>query len=342
MMSTEAVLKGLGLGQNVATNLSPLVVFCIRDLTSMAAGVAFAAYEGRSLDVHAKQFRLLADIANNIGYALELAAPAWPNAFLTLVCLASLSRAITGVAGGATRAALTQHFARQGNAADVAAKEGSQETATTIVGMLLGLVLTTATSGRPLFTWLLFAVLTLLHVFANVKAVRALHLTSLNPTRTELLVEEFLRQGQVLRPEDLAATETLLVPPLRSLLLGDKLRFGARLHDMVAVTPGGRQTLLTRAKDMKYIVCLADGRAVVLLRVDADPADHLRAFVHGLVLRHYATCTRDCQEALDAHNWMHVQFQQFLQGLVDAGWDVKRVMLVTSPYTYQVVSRKED
>ncbi len=31
-----------------------------------------------------------------------------------------------GVAAGATRAALTQHFARTGNAADVAAKEGSQ------------------------------------------------------------------------------------------------------------------------------------------------------------------------------------------------------------------------
>lgn len=31
-----------------------------------------------------------------------------------------------GVAGGATRAALTQHFARAGNAADISAKEGSQ------------------------------------------------------------------------------------------------------------------------------------------------------------------------------------------------------------------------
>ena len=31
-----------------------------------------------------------------------------------------------GVAGGATRAALTQHFALRGNAADVSAKEGSQ------------------------------------------------------------------------------------------------------------------------------------------------------------------------------------------------------------------------
>lgn len=33
---------------------------------------------------------------------------------------------LAGVAGGATRAALTQHFALRGNAADVSAKEQSQ------------------------------------------------------------------------------------------------------------------------------------------------------------------------------------------------------------------------
>jgi hypothetical protein len=60
------------------------------------------------------------------GLALELASPLFPAAFLLLACLGSLARAVTGVAGGATRMALTQHFARRGNAADIAAKEGSQ------------------------------------------------------------------------------------------------------------------------------------------------------------------------------------------------------------------------
>lgn len=35
-------------------------------------------------------------------------------------------QAIVGVAGGATRAALTQHQARRNNMADVSAKDGSQ------------------------------------------------------------------------------------------------------------------------------------------------------------------------------------------------------------------------
>ncbi len=60
------------------------------------------------------------------GMALELASPLLPGAFLLLACLGSIARAVTGVAGGATRMALTQHFARRRNAADIAAKEGSQ------------------------------------------------------------------------------------------------------------------------------------------------------------------------------------------------------------------------
>jgi hypothetical protein len=58
--------------------------------------------------------------------AIELASPLFPQAFLLLACLGSVARAVTGVAGGATRTALTLHFARQRNAADISAKEGSQ------------------------------------------------------------------------------------------------------------------------------------------------------------------------------------------------------------------------
>ena len=43
-----------------------------------------------------------------------------------MACLGSVARAITGVAGGSTRAALTLHFAKRNNAADISAKEGTR------------------------------------------------------------------------------------------------------------------------------------------------------------------------------------------------------------------------
>ena len=66
------------------------------------------------LDSYAKQWRLFADVANDAGMTLELLAGQFgPSAFLVLACLASMCRAMVGVAGGATRMALTQHFAQQ-------------------------------------------------------------------------------------------------------------------------------------------------------------------------------------------------------------------------------------
>jgi len=43
---------------------------------------------------------------------VELVSPAIPDYFVICICFASIARAVVGVAGGATRATLTQHQAR--------------------------------------------------------------------------------------------------------------------------------------------------------------------------------------------------------------------------------------
>ena len=117
--------------------------FILRDVFGSLGAVLFAASRGNSFDAYAKQYRLFADVMNNVGMALELLAPTLGQvyrqcAFLTLACLGSLARALCGVAAGATRTALTRHFAPQNNSTDVAAKEGSQETFASLVGAGVG------------------------------------------------------------------------------------------------------------------------------------------------------------------------------------------------------------
>ena len=58
----------------------------------------------------------MADILNDGAMLLELISPAFPGLFLPIVCCSSVLRAIVGVAGGCTRAALTQHQAKMDNA----------------------------------------------------------------------------------------------------------------------------------------------------------------------------------------------------------------------------------
>lgn len=43
----------------------------------------------------------------------------------------------------------------------------------------------------PWLIWASFLSLTALHVYANIQAVRALTLTSLNPSRLQLLIDTF-------------------------------------------------------------------------------------------------------------------------------------------------------
>ena len=204
-LTTKALLEGVGVGATGATAASAAAQFIARDMCGMVGGLVFTLVKGRHLDAEAKQWRLFADLANNVGMAMELAAPlandrGW---FLALACAGSVARSLCGCAAGATRAALTQHFARARNAADIAAKEGSQETAVTLVGMCVGVLATTATDGRTAWQWAVFVALTVAHVCCNVRAVRALVIDSLNRERVSRLLARYdetlddVRRGSV-------------------------------------------------------------------------------------------------------------------------------------------------
>ncbi|KAB1206743.1 hypothetical protein CJ030_MR7G013510 [Morella rubra] len=196
MLSTQALLSAIGVGEKSATVIGATFQWFLRDLTGMLGGILFTFYQGSNLDSNARMWRLVADLMNDLGMLMDLVSPLFPSAFVFVVCLGSLSRSFTGVASGATRAALTQHFALQSNAADIAAKEGSQETMATMIGMALGMLLARITMGHALAIWLSFLSLTMFHMYANYKAVRCLVLTSLNPQRSSILLQHFLETGQ--------------------------------------------------------------------------------------------------------------------------------------------------
>ncbi|KAK9800835.1 hypothetical protein WJX73_006543 [Symbiochloris irregularis] len=354
MLTSQALLQGVGMGKEAATPTAAVFQFLMRDLSGMLGGTIFAFFQGSDLDSHAKQWRLFADCFNNVGYALELASPHFPQAFLVLACLGSIARAITGVAGGATRAALTQHFAAAGNAADVSAKEGSQETATTLVGMLLGMTFLHFAEATQTI-WAAFLLLTALHIYANVRAVRSLCLSSLNAPRLQILLTHALEaQGvSVLSPAEVAAREGLAPPPLQTLYQrvmggqGSSLNFGLPLHTL------GKHgslrdvaALCNRHADQRYLL-QAHGRknhaAVpglsVVLRRDADRRDELQAFAHGWVLLHFLqseqgrSLVADDDAASLASAWVHKQWPQFLTALAGSGWNLERVALGRGSYS---------
>ncbi|KAI8470668.1 MAG: vitamin B6 photo-protection and homoeostasis-domain-containing protein [Monoraphidium minutum] len=319
ILSSHAVLRGVG----AATALGAVFQFFVRDVTGMAGGIAFAA--AGDFQAYSKQWRLFADVANDAAMAIDLASPLVPGAFLPLACLGSLARAMVGVAAGATHAALTQHFAgggagAGGAAADLTAKADSRERAINIVGSVVGMGVTHLIADRAGLAWLVFVVLTALHVWANVRAMRCLVLTSLNVPRIELLLASFVKRRCVLTPREMSAAESLLAPPFRALADaasrrgGRRLVFGARPSDALraaaaaaaaAAPPRGgggapRRAAAARAGALlgaqrggaagEYFVALdpARGDVLVALAHGASEEVALTAYVHGLYLARHA------------------------------------------------------
>ena len=221
-LTARALLGGIGVGAAGASALGAAAQWVLRDLTGLAVGLGVGACAGADLDARAKQWRLSADVLNDAAMLAELAAGACAPAgaaFGALTAFAAAARATVGVAAGATKAALTYHFsARHRNAADVAAKEGAQETLATLVGGILGLLLLHATEGSVLRSWMAFLLLTLVHVWANVRAMRALCLTSLNQHRLAGALALY-SGGAAPSPAAANAREPLLgaLPPLHAL-----------------------------------------------------------------------------------------------------------------------------
>lgn len=101
------------------------------------------------LDIDSKKWRIRADVLNDMAMAVEiLVLPQYLPHSTYILCATTSIKAIVGIAGGATRSALTQHHAVRGNLADVASKDNSQETFVNLIASFIGLYLLTAVESR--------------------------------------------------------------------------------------------------------------------------------------------------------------------------------------------------
>jgi hypothetical protein len=67
MLSTQALLSAIGVGEKSATVIGATFQWFLRDFTGMLGGILFTFYQGSNLDSNAKMWRLVADLMNDIG-----------------------------------------------------------------------------------------------------------------------------------------------------------------------------------------------------------------------------------------------------------------------------------
>ena len=321
ILTTSAILRGAGVGEEAASPMAAALAWVLRDGFGMFGSLVFSYFAGSNFDWNCKEWRLFADVINDVGLTLDMLAPlaGRGTGFMLVAAVGACCKTICGMTAGATRASITAHFALEGNLADVSAKEGAQETAVTLVGLVAGAAVARALGESEVLAWVVFVGLTLLHVWANWHGVGALTFSWLNTQRAVLVCRHWVETGEALTPAECAARERLWRPPLLA-LRGPRL--GVRLGD-VCPTPSMLRNLTERFGEANYLLrrefSALSARPLIAFRRGATSSDALRALLHTAYLEQSAEGTA-FQRAQQA-------WPRFAAALQRAGWDEAGVRL---------------
>ncbi|MFN7137675.1 MAG: RUS1 family protein, partial [Thermomonas sp.] len=153
----------------------------------------------------------------------------------------------------------------------------------TLLGLLCGMAAARALGHSPAVVWLVFLLLTALHVAANYMAMRTLRLRTLNAQRLHLLLRAFIhgarrpaRAGQrarvcpsraspvLLAGDDrgltvpaIAAQERILPMPWQANALGGRVELGCALHDVANAAGVPWKRLCDQFRGSRYMLALA-------------------------------------------------------------------------------------
>lgn len=211
LLANRAILEGLGVGKVDQTPTTALFLQIIQDTFSRLATILFAHRMGQAIEPECKYYRFLADVFNDCAQFLDLLLPVLPlMPKVSVMVSASILRALCGVAANASKATLSAHFANNGNLAELNAKEASQETIVSLLGMLAGTLLVRLVEDKRA-VWCWMTILVGIHLLTNYCGVRAVKMRTLNRQRATIVFREWLDTKTVLSPADVAKRESILL-----------------------------------------------------------------------------------------------------------------------------------
>lgn len=302
-------------------------------------------------------YRLLADVLNDIGFVLDCLSPVLPKPVrIVVLSFSSILRSLCGVAAGSSKASLSAHFAKQGNLGELNAKDSSQETVISLLGMLVGSWVITWIEGSAA-TWTALIMLLSIHLETNRRAVRAVKMQTMNRQRATLVFNE-LQQDRIPAPVDIATQERIFEwdgilrssnqrglghctvgAPLSRLInsIADKQ---TSTH-AVKVQEGKLEQVLRMYEKSRYILwydaSTSPGRAslFLVLKKEADPADVIVGWWQALIFANGLADGREkevdfaamLQQSLGQARKLLDKHRENLQGY---GWDLRVASLETS------------
>lgn len=326
-LTTHAILKGIGVGSEVVTPLSATTTWVLKEGTGHFGKILFAWWKGTELDIESKKWRLRADVINDLAMGIEIyVLPKYSTYSTFILCGTTTLKALVGVAGGSTRAALTKHHAVRGNLADVASKDSAQETCVNLIASFLGLYLLSVIKSQTML-YTVFVLVTLIHIYANIKAVKAVCLKTFNESRYLIALEEYFRSNRMLPPQKVNQLERVTLGRTVSVSLNIRMGLSAQnLVEQFKTSHDIDNIVSSFDPHEKFIIAESRKYLGVYLHFDTRPQDVLKAYFFAV------SYLQDRSQLKERYWEVQEKWNEFLNMAQNEGWCTTNHLLYVDEY----------
>ncbi|XP_074270538.1 protein root UVB sensitive 5 isoform X2 [Silene latifolia] len=341
---TSSLLKAFGVGSfsgSAAAASAAAIRWVSKDGIGAVGRLIIGGRFGSLFDDDPKQWRMYADFIGSAGSIFDLTTPIYPTLFLPLASLGNLSKAVARGLKDPSNRVIQNHFAVFGNLGEIAAKEEVWEVTAQLFGLGLGILILDApgivTSYPALVTtWL---GLRLLHLWLRYQSLSVLKFNTINLKRARILAKAHVLHSQVPGCIDCNKDEQILS---WQRFLQPRILFGVPLDQLV-----GGETSATMVKKFfnlytkeKYILVAQqwerrDFEVWVSFKAGATSLSALQSVWQAYWLYENWDSSLDLTKALeDSLSCMEGRFDNFMELLEDAGWNIHKININVSKEPY--------
>lgn len=282
VFGTQALLLALGvksgrIGQAAAFS------WVLKDGLGRVGKMVWASGMGKDFDVDPKRWRFRSALLYAIGNGMEIGTQIFPASFLVVATIANSMKQVSMLTSSATRNAMYRSFGgRAQNIANITAKGEAQIVVADLIGMSCGIYLSKRIGTSRTNVLTAYSILTALDTFGIYMELRQVVFRTLNAERSSLVIEQYVKNGQIISPSDVSRMERIFLKPRYK----SRSRFSSIAK--AASDPQELEMLLKVFRKERFIVSLPTrgrlprsppGPCRVVLRNDARHEDVLRALL---------------------------------------------------------------
>ena len=351
VLSTQTLLLAVGVvGSNTqqAGIMAGAFNWVMKDFVGQLGGVVFASQMGKTkaFDADPKRWRMVAAMALDAASLLEILSPLFPSILiLPVASIANVGKNIGFLTASASRAALHQSLAISANLGDVTAKSGSQSIMAGLIGTSMGIGLSSLLSHDTYNFAIGFCFLGIIHQGCNYLSVQSVRLPYFNRQRLHILLDQYIENGTVLSPEEVAQQESFF--PLVSADASTKgwLSVGTSSLETLCPTPADLQELLVEIYDddknsgnYSYLIKVTpDNHVNLMFFHDSSGEDMIRGMFHACLIRREQLETNGSRKLPEEYATKE-DFQVLLQKIHAQAWKTDTaVTSIESPHARRLM-----